>query len=54
MLDFTDAPYRFYPAKPNPLVMWIGRWLNRRVFLPGDEHKVSGVEVSGAIETVQA
>ncbi|MEM9479256.1 MAG: 1-acyl-sn-glycerol-3-phosphate acyltransferase [Verrucomicrobiota bacterium] len=54
MLDFKDAPYRFYPAKPNPLVMWIGRRLNRKFFLPGEENRVQGVEVSGALEAVRA
>ncbi|MEM0897405.1 MAG: 1-acyl-sn-glycerol-3-phosphate acyltransferase [Verrucomicrobiota bacterium] len=53
MLDFKDAPYRFYPAKPNPFIMWIGSWLNRKFFLPGVENRVEGVEVSGAIEAVR-
>ena len=53
MLDFSDAPYRFYSAKPNQLIMWMSRWINRKFFLPHPDNKVTSVEVSGAIEAAQ-
>ncbi|MEN9021573.1 MAG: 1-acyl-sn-glycerol-3-phosphate acyltransferase, partial [Verrucomicrobiales bacterium] len=47
MLEFTDATYEFFPAKPNSLVLWLGRLFNRRRNLPGHRHLISDVEVRG-------
>lgn len=47
MLHFSDTPYEFYPAKPNGLIIWLGRELNRRRNLPGKRHRVVEVEVRG-------
>lgn len=40
MLDFADAPYQFFPAKPNPLFMWLCRQVVRRWVLPGANHRI--------------
>ncbi len=47
MLHFSDEPYEFYPAKPNRLVIGLGRMLNRWRSLPGKRHRIRGMEVRG-------
>ena len=47
MLEFTDAPYEFFPAKPNSFVLWLGRLLNRYRNLSSHRHFISEVEVRG-------
>ena len=47
MLEFTDAPYKFFPAKPNSFVLWLGRLLNQRRNLPSHRHLISEVEIRG-------
>lgn len=54
MLDFADAPYRFFPARPSLLIMEVGQMLNAHYFLPGKHHRVRRVELSGASEQVKA
>lgn len=53
MLDFADEPYRFFPARPSLLVMELGQMLNSHYFLPGKNHLVRKVELSGATEQVR-
>ncbi len=47
MLQFTDAPYEFYRAKPIRPLMWLGREVNRRRILGGANHRITHVEISG-------
>ena len=47
MLDFADAPYEFFPAKPSGLLIWLGRHVNRWRNLARRNHLIAGVEVAG-------
>ena len=47
MLEFTDAPYEFYPARPNRFLMWFCREVNRRISLGKPQHRITEVEVRG-------
>jgi len=53
MLNFTDDPYEFYPAKPNRLIIGLGRVINRWRSLPGKRHRVRSVEVRGGEKLAQ-
>ena len=53
MLDFSDAPYQFFPPKPSPLVLGLARWANRTFLLPGNEHRIVDINISGKTETLQ-
>ena len=46
MLEFSDAPYRFFEAKPSAPLIRLGRELNRRVILPGKNHRIAEVVVA--------
>lgn len=48
MLEFTDAPYAFYPAKPIRPLMWLGRQVNRQRVLRAPHHQIARVTLSGA------
>ena len=54
MLDFTDAPYRFFPPKPSPIVMRLCRWANRRWLLPRKPNLVTQLELRGALDEVRS
>jgi hypothetical protein len=54
MLEFTDATYEFFPAKPNGFVLWLGRFLNRHRNLPSHRHLISNVEVRGQDRLAEA
>jgi len=47
MLDFSDAPYQFFPAKPSPFILSLARWGNRKFSLPGPEHRIAEIHISG-------
>lgn len=47
MLDFSDQPYQYFPAKRNALVAWVMGVTNRVHRLP-KVFKIDGVEVTGA------
>ncbi len=47
MLDFSDAPYRFFEARPSPALIWLGRELNRRFILRGPNHRITDIRVEG-------
>ncbi|MCB1091165.1 MAG: 1-acyl-sn-glycerol-3-phosphate acyltransferase, partial [Verrucomicrobiae bacterium] len=53
MLDFCDSPYQFFPARPSVLVMGLCRFCNARWGLPGPNHRVSRVLLSGEIDAVR-
>ena len=45
MLDFSDKAYRYFPPKPNRIVEVFLRWVNRRFYLRGSEHRIAEVVV---------
>lgn len=53
MLDFSDAPYQFFPATPDPFVMWLCRQANRFRILPGRKHRVREIILDGALPRVR-
>lgn len=53
MLDFSDAPYQFFPAKPNPFFMWLCRQVNRAWILPGANHRIREVAYAGETEALR-
>ncbi len=52
MLEFSDAPYRFFPAEPSPFLIRVGRALNRSFILPGKNHRIAELRLDGAIDAV--
>jgi 1-acyl-sn-glycerol-3-phosphate acyltransferase len=48
MLEFSDAPYAFYPAKPNRLFLRLGRCVNRHISLGSKIHRIRRIEVEYA------
>ena len=53
MLDFCDAPYQFFPARPSLFIMSLCRWSNARWILPGPNHRIRNIEIQGAAEAVR-
>jgi 1-acyl-sn-glycerol-3-phosphate acyltransferase len=53
MLEFSDASYRFFPAEPSPFLIRVGRFLNRRVVLPGRNHRIAEIRLEGETEAVR-
>jgi 1-acyl-sn-glycerol-3-phosphate acyltransferase len=53
MLEFSDAPYRFFEAKPSPPLIRLGRELNRRIILPGKNHRISEIVISGETDALR-
>jgi 1-acyl-sn-glycerol-3-phosphate acyltransferase len=53
VIQFSDAPYRFFEAKPSPLVMSLGRLANRHLILPGPNHRIKEVMLEGATDEVR-
>lgn len=53
MLEFSDARYRFFPAEPSPPLIALGRFLNRRVVLPGRNHRIAEVRIEGETEALR-
>ena len=47
MLAFSDAPYRFFDAKPSPFLIDIARTLNRHLILPGPNHRIREISLRG-------
>ncbi|MCB1236052.1 MAG: 1-acyl-sn-glycerol-3-phosphate acyltransferase [Verrucomicrobiae bacterium] len=50
MLDFSDAPYRYFPPKPSRALMWLGGQVNRRRLLPSPAHRVAEIRLEGEAE----
>lgn len=50
MLEFSDAPYQFFEAKPSRPVIWLARAVNRHFVLPGKHHRIDEIKMSGALE----
>lgn len=53
MLEFSEAPYRFFEAWPSAPLIRIGRALNRHVFLPRPNHRIREISVSGETGALQ-
>ena len=53
MLEFSDAPYQFFPAKPNSLVRWLTRRVNRKWVLQGRNHRISEIQITGATDSIR-
>lgn len=53
MLEFSDASYRFFPAKPSPFLIRVGRALNRHLVLPGGGHRIAEIRLEGECEAVR-
>lgn len=53
MLEFSDAPYRFFEAKPSRPIYWLGRVVNRFLFLPSKAHQIREIEILGEMEAVK-
>ncbi len=53
MLDFSDAPYQFFPARPSVFIMSLCRWVNARWGLPGPNHRIRHCEIEGAVDAVR-
>ncbi|MEP2777109.1 MAG: lysophospholipid acyltransferase family protein [Luteolibacter sp.] len=47
MLEFSDAPYRFFEARPSAPVIALGNFINRRVFLKAPNHRVAEIRIGG-------
>lgn len=52
MIAFSDAPYRFFEAKPSPFLIRCGRAMNRAFFLPGPNHRIREMLLDGETEQV--
>jgi 1-acyl-sn-glycerol-3-phosphate acyltransferase len=52
VLEFSDAPYRFFEARPSAPLIRLGRALNRHVFLPGPNHRIRDLSVDGDLEAL--
>ncbi|MDF1823698.1 MAG: lysophospholipid acyltransferase family protein [Verrucomicrobiales bacterium] len=50
MLEFSDAPYQFFEAKPSKVIIQLARLANRLLVLPGKGHRVDEIEMRGAID----
>jgi len=53
MLAFSDAPYRFFQARPSRPLIRLGRELNRHLFLPGPNHRIREITVGGETESLR-
>ncbi len=53
MIEFSDAPYRFFEAKPSPPLIGFGRAVNRRLILPGANHRISEITLDGEMEMLR-
>jgi len=47
MLEYSDIPYQFLPPKPSRLVMALAQIVTPSIVLPGKNHRLSAVELSG-------
>jgi 1-acyl-sn-glycerol-3-phosphate acyltransferase len=52
VLEFSDAPYRFFEALPSAPLIRIGRALNRHVFLPGPNHRIRDLSIDGELDAL--
>jgi 1-acyl-sn-glycerol-3-phosphate acyltransferase len=53
VLEFSDAPYRFFEAQPSAPLIWLGRRLNRHLILPGVNHRIREISIAGDLDAVE-
>ncbi len=53
MLEFSDAPYQFFPPTPSKPLIWLGKEVNRLYALPCKEHQVREVDLGGNLDAVR-
>ena len=53
MIEFSDAPYRFFEARPSPFLIGLGRTLNRHLILPSSGHRISEIRLEGETEMIR-
>ena len=53
MLEFSDAPYRFFPPDPWPVIQWFGPQLNR-ILLKGLDHRIGQMVISGELDKIRS
>jgi hypothetical protein len=53
VIQFSDAPYQFFEAKPSPFLIRFGRVMNQRFFLPGPNHRIREMLVDGATDEIR-
>ncbi|WP_411826493.1 lysophospholipid acyltransferase family protein [Luteolibacter sp. AS25] len=53
MLEFSDAPYQFFEARPSRPLIFLGRVLNKAVILRSKEHRISDIRIHGAEDAVR-
>ena len=53
MLEFSDAPYQFFPPNPSRPLIWLGRKANQHFILQGKGHRVSELVVQGETEALR-
>ncbi|MEM7699458.1 MAG: lysophospholipid acyltransferase family protein [Verrucomicrobiota bacterium] len=54
MLDFSDAPYHFFEPNPSRGIITLARQVNRMIALPGSNHRVRKIEITGACDEAKA
>ena len=53
MLEFSDAPYQFFPAQPSRLVMGLIRQLNNCYILKNANHRIAERVIEGELDAVK-
>ena len=53
MIEFSDASYRFFEARPSPPLIRLGRAMNRHLILRGPNHQISEILVEGETEMLR-
>lgn len=53
MLEFSDAPYHFFPPEPSKPLIWLGKEVNRFYALPCKEHRVKEFDLGGNLDAVR-
>ncbi|MDG2125091.1 MAG: 1-acyl-sn-glycerol-3-phosphate acyltransferase [Verrucomicrobiales bacterium] len=48
MLDFSDAPYQFFPPKPSRPIISLSSWVNRTLILRNTNHRIEKLTVGGS------
>jgi 1-acyl-sn-glycerol-3-phosphate acyltransferase len=50
MLEFSDAPYQFFEARPSPFLINVARFINGKFVLPGKKHRITDIRIEGATD----
>ncbi len=53
MLEFSDAPYQFFGAKPSRPLISLARWVNGNFIVPGNGHLIKEIQIEGALDEIQ-